>query len=544
MKKTKVDNLKIPAHVSKIGSNTYIWGTTSASTSSPIAMKKPFLFGHKRKKKKTSANGWQKQAMKRAHSNHDNLSDNSITPDSSPPPSNSQSDTISDSSIYSNASSPSSSRQPTPSPSNETSNETATTTMESKTNKNTTNKTNFNTQTDPTDSTDPTDHSNNSTASINTPTSIATTTNASTTTATNFPIIQTKPIFIDPPLRDKYSENKSKRSSRKSKSKSKSKSKPKSKSSTNSSTKSASKSKHHRKGLRQKSPRQWERVLWKRQTVPDNYVPDTWLHSVNRRSNTYEQGYWTMVKHTAVLMQQLCIVVIFSTVFRLALTEDTEIIKGAAPSISLSHLLLIDFAVVIFFYIFHFILSKQITNVPHSSAAHVLFMQPHRIVLFLVILMAVSPVLHTLTKAYASDTIYILALSLGAVHIFFYDFTYILSMHRDFNCTISSNAALLTAVLLASRLSSNLHCFALMCFALELFTLSPILRHLMREYSERLHIIFTICLVFVVGIILSVTHELFFSALWLAASTVLPFYAPFYLSKRNGINLFCGVHGI
>jgi hypothetical protein len=246
-----------------------------------------------------------------------------------------------------------------------------------------------------------------------------------------------------------------------------------------------------------------------------------------------------MVKHTSVLMQQLSIVVVFSTVYRLALTEDTEIVKGAAPSISLSHLLLIDFVLVVTFYGLHFVLSRQIT-MPHS-AAHVLFMQPHRIVLFLVILMAVSPVLHTLTKAYASDTIYMLALMLGAAHVFFYDFTYMLSMHRDFQCTVSMNAALLTAVLLASRLSSNLHCFALMCFALELFTLSPILRHMMREYSERGHLLFTTFLVLAVGVLLSVTHELFFSALWLAASTVLPFFVPYlfiqgqlYKDRRSG----------
>ena len=157
--------------------------------------------------------------------------------------------------------------------------------------------------------------------------------------------------------------------------------------------------------------------MWKRQTKEDNYVPDTWLHSVNRRTNTYGQGYWNMVKHTAVLMQQLSIVVVFSTVYRLALTEDTEIVQGAAPSISLSHLLLIDFGIIVSFYIIHFVLSLQI-KVPQDSAgaAHAFFMQPHRIILFLVILMAVSPVLHTLTKAYASDTIYMLAMFLGSLH--------------------------------------------------------------------------------------------------------------------------------
>jgi phosphatidylinositol glycan class C protein len=89
------------------------------------------------------------------------------------------------------------------------------------------------------------------------------------------------------------------------------------------------------------------------------------------------------------------------------------------------------------------------------------------------------------------------------------------------------NAALLTGMLLASRLSSNLHCFALMCFSLELFTLSPIVRHMLREYSESFHLVFTALLVFGVSILLFCTHELFFSSLWLMASTILPFFAPY-----------------
>ena len=499
----------------KLGSNIHIWGTKSdRNVASPLSTKQPraFPLGHSRSKnKKTSASGWHHQAMKRAHTTHDNIDTTEVDGLTGPSDANSSRGTIRGSNNKPTRvlSPPSSSLHQT---------------KHSSTSTNSTQLNQHFTDTAPFPTVNGAARSTSSTsASPSSATELAETPVPPVSLPLLVPFVTSEtspsagsPVAAAAGLRKILKRSNEHHSS----------------SGDEKSRRRSDKKKKKSKRKKQSPPAVWERVLWKRQTSKDNYVPDTWLHSVNRQSpDTYERGYWTMVKHTAVLMQQLSIVVLFSTVFRLALTEDTEIIKGAAPSVSLSHLLLIDFVLVGTFYGMHTMLAKQM-DVPHT-AAHVLFLQPHRIILFLVILMAVSPVLHTLTKAYASDTIYMLALLLGGVHILFYDFTYVLTLRRDFQCTVSMNAALLTAVLLASRLSSNLHCFALICFALELFTLSPILRHMFREYTERGHLLFTTLLVLAVGVLLSLTHELFYTVLWLTASTVLPFLTPYLFIKAQ-----------
>ena len=229
--------------------------------------------------------------------------------------------------------------------------------------------------------------------------------------------------------------------------------------------------------------------------------------------------------HTAVLMQQLCVVVIFSTVFRLALIEDVQSEpRPDTPSISLRTLLHIDAALIVGLYAIYAVLSKHVPSTP-GARPHMLA-EPQRLLLFLVVLMAVSPVLHTLTKTYASDTIYLLAVLLGTVHIFSYDFTYMLTMSREFKGTVSMNAALLCSILLASRLSSNMHCFGLMCFAVELFSLTPILWHMLRVYSANAHAAFTTVMVVSVSVLLALTHRRFFGFLFVFSAVVIPFVAP------------------
>ena len=243
------------------------------------------------------------------------------------------------------------------------------------------------------------------------------------------------------------------------------------------------------------------------------------------RGHNQPFDYWIMVRHTAVLMQQLCVVVVFSTVFRLALIEDVQSEpRPNTPSISLRTLLHIAAAVIVVLYAIYAVLSKQVPLAP-GARPHMLA-EPQRLLLFLVVLMAVSPVLHTLTKTYASDTIYLLAVLLGTVHVFSYDFTYMLTMSREFKGTVSMNAALLCSVLLASRLSSNMHCFGLMCFAVELFSLSPILWHMLRVSSANAHAAFTAAMVVAVSVLLALTHRRFFGFLFVFAAVVIPFVAP------------------
>lgn len=266
----------------------------------------------------------------------------------------------------------------------------------------------------------------------------------------------------------------------------------------------------------------WRKILWKRQRFMDNYVDPTFLSSLRYMHRETQLDYPSMVKNTAVVMQELCIVIIFSTVFKLTLTEDVQSAPDSTtPSISLQSLVFIDVATITLTYLLQIHLEGKLDN-PKKT----LLSSPRMLVLFLVILMAASPVLHTLTSSYSTDTIYVLAVLLGAIHLFFFDFAYMLGMTETIRCTVSMNAAILCAVLLASRLSSDVHCFALMVFALELFVLTPILRHTILLYSETVHLVMTVILTLSIIILLGFTHRLIFTVFFCLASVAFPFGAP------------------
>jgi phosphatidylinositol glycan class C protein len=141
--------------------------------------------------------------------------------------------------------------------------------------------------------------------------------------------------------------------------------------------------------------------------------------------------------------------------------------------------------------------------------------------LFCATLSLLSPVLRTLTRSYADDTIWALATSLGLVHLITHDYNYVnsgigryvyfrplsvvrsfwrptagivpprltrwcmscsLCAHASFSGTVSLNAAIFTAVLLGSRLQSNEHVFAFVLLAIEIFAMFPIFQ---REVKVR-----------------------------------------------------------
>ena len=64
--------------------------------------------------------------------------------------------------------------------------------------------------------------------------------------------------------------------------------------------------------------------------------------------------------------------------------------------------------------------------------------------------------------------------------------------------SVRQRALIFASVLLASRLTSNSHSFAIVTFAIALFGVFPIFRHAVRLYSQKLHLVFTVLLFFLV----------------------------------------------
>lgn len=121
-------------------------------------------------------------------------------------------------------------------------------------------------------------------------------------------------------------------------------------------------------------------------------------------------------------------------------------------------------------------------------------------VLVFMALLALAPVLKTLTEATSSDSIWALSFSLFGLHTLLadytapsphesrerYDFVYSCQCSCSFVVSLTSvlsmNAAISASVVLASRLDSDLSVFALVLLAVQIFALSPLLR---RQLSVR-----------------------------------------------------------
>lgn len=117
-------------------------------------------------------------------------------------------------------------------------------------------------------------------------------------------------------------------------------------------------------------------------------------------------------------------------------------------------------------------------------------------ILIFLALLALSPVLRTLTAATSSDSIWALSASLFFLNVVLADYTPVnpsqhaqercvmkhtwsrrtLTHSRRLTSVMSANAAISASVVLSSRLVDDISVFALMLFSIESFSLFPMLR--------------------------------------------------------------------
>eukprot|EP00906_Rhabdomonas_costata_P034552 RCo048613 len=216
------------------------------------------------------------------------------------------------------------------------------------------------------------------------------------------------------------------------------------------------------------SPRPpWEKVLYRRQPYEDNYVDKKrFLEQMRENANVEVFEYWSCVRETAVITQQLCLVIVFGVLFK-------HLYDG---TLSLRFLVGLDALLAAVAAGAWPLLDPTLTAESAGNAAR-------SAVAFLVLLLLFSPVMHTLTSSYSSDTIWALSSTLLVLHVVFTDFQYINGCTDTHNGAVSINAATFSAVLLASRLPSPTHTFALVALAIVLFGLLPVLRHDLKRFS-------------------------------------------------------------
>ena len=112
-------------------------------------------------------------------------------------------------------------------------------------------------------------------------------------------------------------------------------------------------------------------------------------------------------------------------------------------------------------------------------------------------LLGLSPILKSLTKSTASDSIWAMSFWLMCINIFFFDYGG--GVGATFPASLSTNAALMASTVLASRLPSTTHVFSLTLFSIEVFGLFPVFRRYLRHISSQGHSILTWLLVMAAG---------------------------------------------
>lgn len=115
-------------------------------------------------------------------------------------------------------------------------------------------------------------------------------------------------------------------------------------------------------------------------------------------------------------------------------------------------------------------------------------------------LLALSPILKSLTRSTSSDSIWAMSFWLLTINIFFFDYSGAWAGVYKFPvASLSTNAALMASTVLASRLPSTGQVFSLTMFSIEVFGLFPVFRRYARHRSWRYHVVLTVLLVLGAG---------------------------------------------
>lgn len=218
----------------------------------------------------------------------------------------------------------------------------------------------------------------------------------------------------------------------------------------------------------------WRKVLWEPQPFPDNYVDQRFLEELRRNEGLHQYHYWTVVKESGIVGQQLSCVAIFITLW-LYMEQGS-----LAPQTLLSTSLLIA----LLGYGLHQLLSTK-EEPDCNPRTYLADLQSATI--FLSFTFGFSPVLKTLTESVSTDTVYAMSAMMLLAHLMSFPYT-----QPSPPGSLSLNAALFASVCLASRLPGALHTFAMLSCALLVFALWPCLLQKMRERTP--HHFSAVCL--------------------------------------------------
>jgi phosphatidylinositol N-acetylglucosaminyltransferase subunit C len=241
----------------------------------------------------------------------------------------------------------------------------------------------------------------------------------------------------------------------------------------------------------------WRRVLYQKQSMPDNYVSTSFLKSLRRpRAETF--AFWETVKKTACIANHLAFIALFILIWHSLRWFRMPV----------EYLIGIDLFLLAISYLSRNALDR-LSTVPANKLS-ILKEGISSIYVFGTVWI-LSPVLKTLTLSWSENTIYAMAVILMVIHAFLHDYGYIYRQNIGspifawclVDNPLSMNAAMFAAIMLASRLETITHVFAFEFLAITGFMLSPTFPKLIYTKSQEFYTgYFSIAVFFVTSVIL------------------------------------------
>ncbi|XP_054724061.1 phosphatidylinositol N-acetylglucosaminyltransferase subunit C-like [Uloborus diversus] len=268
--------------------------------------------------------------------------------------------------------------------------------------------------------------------------------------------------------------------------------------------------------------KKWQKILYDKQGVPDNYVDPTFLSDLKKNVNLRKYSMSEAVIGVLPVTHEICCTVLFVLTF-IFLKEEISSIFGTVGGVLLlllvSNLLHLPFA-----------------NISTIKLGQLKFMDfTKSCVIFLGFGYIFSPILKDLTKTVSTDTIYAMTSLMLIVHVFFQDYG---AEAAIVSSSLSVNSALFAAVCLSSRLPTVFHTFALVILAVKIFVLLPLFRRAFKE--SNISMFLNTVMLFITDLVILVYLSLFYAILFTVLCFVINILCPslFVYCQKYKDNIF------
>ncbi|WEJ96072.1 glycosylphosphatidylinositol anchor biosynthesis [Yamadazyma tenuis] len=178
----------------------------------------------------------------------------------------------------------------------------------------------------------------------------------------------------------------------------------------------------------------WKKLLYLKQPYPDNYIDESFLNQLKRNETVSQVPYFKLVQDFSLIVFHVNNLVFVILLFAGIYHHHWDPFYATAVSTGVSLLGYVSWRL--------YLNSGKKTSSSIKSFVLIIF-----------VLSILSPVLKSLTRSTASDSIWFLSFLLTFANLIFHDYA-INASGRPYKPIISTNMALSNALVLASRFSS------------------------------------------------------------------------------------------